>query len=565
MNLRGSLIACCFCFIGHLTLSAQSLREVVPIVRPVYSEKAAAFMEKLGDYFIQEDYDTLGVRMKEYPKNKNFGSGFAYTNPDDGRIYVFTNYHVIDQAMTATIEFALEDMSIKAFSNCPIVATDQEKDIALIQLPQGAMVPATLTFASSKPTEGEDVYTAGHPGIGSKPSWQLGKGILSNASLMLDEWNIKGVVLQHTAQVDPGSSGGPLLVKQDGVPRGFVVVGMNTWNIGGRENTHLSIPSGTIVDFFQRYLKAESTVTKQNLQNRVEAFIDVTKDGFQRILPFVAYDYVEQVAPDVFIEKWNDASEAVQKAISTHFLEYYPLAGVRTIIADELRAGLAPKAIQFTSIEQFSETDPVIVNLLIDNKPVASTWVIEQGEWRLSNIASIALLVKPKGLIAGDFGYGSALGVYYDIPFKQQGFYTELTYTGTLYSFMTLTIGGLFGRIYKPPYVDEFGSSAGDYYNSWLGVLCEAGGQLPMRAGPVIVVPYARGVMGVEMGHMDGHFVPGYRLGVEVNYEFKKDEYIGFGLGFRRMKYTNMLGELFSGDEVPDPLNCLQLSLMLTY
>jgi len=64
------------------------------------------------------------------------------------------------------------------------------------------------------------------------PLWQFSTGNVSNAVARfprsLDDPTMMGPFIQHTAPIDPGNSGGPLLVAQADVPSGFAVAGINT-------------------------------------------------------------------------------------------------------------------------------------------------------------------------------------------------------------------------------------------------------------------------------------------------------------------------------------------------
>lgn len=69
--------------------------------------------------------------------------------------------------------------------------------------------------------------------MGGYPSWQFGMGIISNARfyspIFADYKDIP--LIQHTAQADAGSSGGPLLVKSPESQNSYLVVAINTWKI----------------------------------------------------------------------------------------------------------------------------------------------------------------------------------------------------------------------------------------------------------------------------------------------------------------------------------------------
>jgi len=78
--------------------------------------------------------------------------------------------------------------------------------------------------------------------VGVRPSFQVSPGTVSNAKFGPEGQEAAATTsyVQHTAPIDPGSSGGPLL---DGDGR---LLGMNTLKLVGRENVGLAIPTARI-------------------------------------------------------------------------------------------------------------------------------------------------------------------------------------------------------------------------------------------------------------------------------------------------------------------------------
>ena len=136
--------------------------------------------------------------LESYAKG-GFGTGFAYQDTTTKEIFIITNRHVVMLANSATIEFIGSDKSVVKYENCPVVAVDDKIDLALIALPYGVQRPS-LTFAKQEIKDGEDVFTASYPALGGKPSWQFGKGVVSNSkfySTILEEYeNIP--LIQHS-------------------------------------------------------------------------------------------------------------------------------------------------------------------------------------------------------------------------------------------------------------------------------------------------------------------------------------------------------------------------------
>jgi len=121
------------------------------------------------------------------------------------------------------------------------------------------------------------VWSAGFPGLGSDPMWQLGKGTVTNARAKIKELLSPDIstLIQHSAQVDAGNSGGPLLTADSKSEAGYSVIGINTWKATYRESTNFSIPASIIKSFVQRNIAGEK---KQNIDERVKQFVKSTAD-----------------------------------------------------------------------------------------------------------------------------------------------------------------------------------------------------------------------------------------------------------------------------------------------
>lgn len=216
--------------------SAQNLRETVAIVRPKLSETTQTFLADFSKSLRGDGFHAAADVLQNYGKG-SFGTGFAYRDKHNNRLYIITNRHVVEQADRVDIEFSLPDNSTKRFDACPVVGVHDDFDLAFIALPEGANVPALETTDQSI-TDGTTVFTAGFPALEDRPSWQFGQGIVSNANALIKSLtNSKELpLIQHTAQVDAGSSGGPLLIRDEQAATGYAVIGINTWKAAGREN-----------------------------------------------------------------------------------------------------------------------------------------------------------------------------------------------------------------------------------------------------------------------------------------------------------------------------------------
>ncbi|MBQ1725898.1 MAG: trypsin-like peptidase domain-containing protein, partial [Treponema sp.] len=223
-----------------------------------------------------------------------FGSGFVYVAPD-GTNYIVTNRHVVSSCEKASVQFEQEDGSYKTYNNLKVLASDRDLDLALLSFPEGEKPFARgMSISSLAVSDGEEVWSAGFPGLGAEPSWQLGKGTVTNATTRIKALIDPSIttLIQHSAPVDSGNSGGPLLRKNS--KGSYEVVGVNTWKINLRQSTNISMPVSSLKKFIE---KATSTPAPQSLEKRIDAFAKELKEdelSCNKIEKFLSKKYVEK-------------------------------------------------------------------------------------------------------------------------------------------------------------------------------------------------------------------------------------------------------------------------------
>ena len=166
---------------------------------------------------------TVLLVIKRSWGRSSLGSGFVV---HDGQIA--TNYHVIKgirsgyaKLVGGTTEYAIET----------ILAVDKERDLAIVKV-TGIRAP-TLPLGDSDAVQiGDIVYVAGNPqGL----EGTFSEGIIS---AIRPEGNnlVQGTILQMTAPISPGSSGGPVLDDSG------EVIGVSVGYYEGGQNLNLAIP-----------------------------------------------------------------------------------------------------------------------------------------------------------------------------------------------------------------------------------------------------------------------------------------------------------------------------------
>lgn len=118
-----------------------------------------------------------------------------------------------------------------------IVAIDRKQDLAAIRLVGKEIGTIGRALANTPPNYGEQVVAIGHP-LGEL--WHLSNGIVAFPQMRRESGQI---VVHHTAEIAPGSSGGPLF-------NGYAeIVGINSYyfpSTGFGGATHLSAIEGFV-------------------------------------------------------------------------------------------------------------------------------------------------------------------------------------------------------------------------------------------------------------------------------------------------------------------------------
>jgi S1-C subfamily serine protease len=162
------------------------------------------------------------------------GSGFIYDF--NGQMIILTNYHVVADTTNITITFVNE----KQYS-ASILGSNPNADLALLSTSASENEFNALEIVSSSSLRvGDSVIVVGTP-YGLEGS--MSNGIVSalNRTLTTQDYSI-GNVIQTTAPLNPGNSGGPLLNYQGQVVGIVTAIAQESQGIG------FAIPSDTILE-----------------------------------------------------------------------------------------------------------------------------------------------------------------------------------------------------------------------------------------------------------------------------------------------------------------------------
>ena len=190
------------------------------------------------------------------------GSGFVV-----GEGQVATNHHVIDRMVNGTVKLVGENME---YPIRRVLGVDRARDLAVIEV-SGLRAPV-LPFGDSDAVQvGQAVYAVGNP-LGLEGTFSPGV-----ISAIRPEGNrlVAGKVLQITAPISPGSSGGPVLDSN------AEVIGIAVGAYTQGQNLNIAIP----VNYLKELLKGieDGTVLPPITEPTTDSFIYWTDWGTNRI------------------------------------------------------------------------------------------------------------------------------------------------------------------------------------------------------------------------------------------------------------------------------------------
>ena len=190
-----------------------------------YSQAVVGAVERVGSAVVSIYVGGAGEAARA---RGGAGSGVVVT-PDG---YVLTNEHVVQNAQDARVAF-VDGRSVPAV----VVGRDPSTDLAVLRAQAGALPYARLS--TEQPLRvGQLVVAVGNP-FGFESTVSAGVVSALGRSLRSRHGRLIEGVVQHTAALNPGNSGGPLVDS-----RGRVV-GVNTAIIAMAQGIGFAVPAGT--------------------------------------------------------------------------------------------------------------------------------------------------------------------------------------------------------------------------------------------------------------------------------------------------------------------------------
>ena len=242
------LRACSFASVIATTAIAQSPKDVPTIARETSSSVVRVVTR-----------DQNGAEL---------GSGSGFVVSSDGK--VVTNYHVVHVSGAVQAEARLTDGA--SYQVQGVLATDADKDLAVLKLQAVGKEFRPLHLAFTQQVQiGEHVIAIGSPLAGLAPvstEATVSDGIVSG----IRDWPEHQMqVLQITAPISPGSSGGALVNSNSDV------IGVTFAQMVGGQNLNFAIPIAYV----------RSLLTEGELKSLVSVNIPIRDDHLK----------IEEIAP----------------------------------------------------------------------------------------------------------------------------------------------------------------------------------------------------------------------------------------------------------------------------
>ena len=191
--------------------------------------------ESVGGKLSEKQKNEIQKQVDSWDPKRLFSSGTGfYINAN----HILTNAHVVHSADELRIPYHCVE----------IVAVDEDADLALLFNPHGN--PDVATFRSYPVDFGEEVAVFGYP-LSNILSYRGNgtSGIISGLSSIIDDAHPDNL-FQHTAPIQGGNSGGPILDSAGNVV-GVVVSSLDP-DVIQNQNINFAIKFNVIEDFLQR-------------------------------------------------------------------------------------------------------------------------------------------------------------------------------------------------------------------------------------------------------------------------------------------------------------------------
>jgi serine protease Do len=368
---------------------------------PIEMRKLTTLIKVTPPKALKETFENIAARAKDEGLSRFFrafasggsGSGFVMVRSANGRDeeFVVTNRHVVQIAEDAQIGFSTG----MSYSNCEIVYTDPVYDLAILAFPQGQRpIAYGLRPAAAPAKDRQTVVATGFPEMGGKPSFQTTEGKVSNAEFVFEdeEGGTKTMFIQHTAPIDPGSSGGPLTTE------GGELLGVNTMFLRNKHSAFFAVPAKAVeaavrMAFDIKGKRENAEWRKAKLVEACKVFVSELESDDPKI------NVIDDLISNHLVaEKGFESFKLV--ASNRAFLERFvedPMDGMRKALllrilfrikSKDMGGGLAAgntcRNISASDEAKITTAQIVRMKLKLENDAVEIKWTFEHGHWKLA-------------------------------------------------------------------------------------------------------------------------------------------------------------------------------------
>lgn len=370
---------------GDRSFAAPSLRTEVPRVDVTTEPMWKATLETMAHDWAVEGYDDESVELRGLA----FGCwGTAtYLQLDDGTRWLVTNRHVVATSGRATLRLNSPDGAPRDWPDVRVMYRDPKVDIAILEAPVDW--PGHPLKLQTTPTDGLDVWSAGYPGLGGHPEWQLSKGTITNAHVVVEGEPTLGdsFFIQHSASIDPGSSGGPLVTGAANDLAAGQVLGINTWSAIGRHNAFYALPAEQIIAAIQRYRSG----TPPSLESSVQRFLEATEASevqTKATAPLLDRAWVATAA----LPAWKRVSMELSSSERRQWVQALsndPATSLAEFYCYYLWSQVGGRHLTWTRTTQVGNPEPGKVSLNLKGRPITLHWVQSDSTWKLLSIEGL--------------------------------------------------------------------------------------------------------------------------------------------------------------------------------
>lgn len=532
------------------------VKSYVCVVRQQYYQEHVDLLKGISKELKDEGYNTYSKAVDSY-LDGGFGSGFVWV-AQDGSNYIITNRHVVSQAATASVEFEDDATGkITKYENLKVIVTDDDIDIAILAFADGEKpFKSGLKLYEGTLKDGQEVWSAGFPGLGSDPIWQFGKGTVTNARARIKDLIDPEVstIIQHSAQVDSGNSGGPLLVASG---KDYLVAGINTWKASYRDSTNFSIPAGLIKTMLAR-INGEGAATVQDRAAKFAAELNKSDSDYTSIVNFISYHKAAVDGYEDFNSVLKFAPTSIRSYISDIF-SYNPAEGLRYAVAYQLYkkyGSSSSKSFAYKSeVKDSTDSSSISVSFTSgegeEQTSFTTTWINEHGLWRMDASAkeeteesegkSKSKKNKGSKSSGGSLSFGGIDGLEsviikagIEMPLSEQ----NKTFGGEFIYFIDYNMIGVALGVYK------LDNGVENNLGFQMGGLV----RIPLDFNIFTASPYIEagtsGAISMDFHPMMNVF---YEAGINIAFDTPYNFYPGLGIAYKGRKYFKFQESTFDG------------------